>query len=73
MGAKIFIWVGHPRESSLSHGMAYYFEKGACENGAAFNSGNLNWKLLFGIKGFGFVMTIIAFIFAICPPYGEGA
>jgi len=32
--SKVFIWVGHPRETSLSHGMADQFEKGARENGA---------------------------------------
>ncbi len=31
---KIFIWVGHPRETSLSHGMADHFEAGARAGGA---------------------------------------
>ncbi len=31
---KIFIWVGHPRATSLSHGMADAFEAGAKEQGA---------------------------------------
>lgn len=31
---KIFIWVGHPRERSLSHGMADAYEAGACDRGA---------------------------------------
>ena len=29
MAAKIFLWVGHPRESSLSHGMADAYQRGA--------------------------------------------
>jgi putative NADPH-quinone reductase len=32
--ANIFIWVGHPRETSLSHGMADAYEAGAREQGA---------------------------------------
>jgi len=32
--SKVFIWVGHPRETSLSHAMADHFEKGAREIGA---------------------------------------
>ena len=31
---KIFIWVGHPRATSLSHGMADAYEEGAREQGA---------------------------------------
>lgn len=34
MSARIFIWVGHPRESSLSHGMADAYEDGAKSQGA---------------------------------------
>ena len=34
MPKKIFIWVGHPRETSLSHGMADAYAKGAAANGA---------------------------------------
>lgn len=31
---KIFVWVGHPRETSLSHGMADAYEAGAQGKGA---------------------------------------
>jgi len=31
---KIFLWVGHPRETSLSHGMADAYQRGAEEQGA---------------------------------------
>ena len=34
MPARIFIWVGHPRETSLSHGMADAYERGAKAHGA---------------------------------------
>lgn len=34
MSKKIFVWVGHPRETSLSHGMADAYSKGAQESGA---------------------------------------
>lgn len=34
MAAKVFIWVGHPRESSLSHGMADAYQRGAESQGA---------------------------------------
>ena len=34
MAAKIFIWVGHPRETSLSHAMADAYQKGAESAGA---------------------------------------
>lgn len=34
MPAKIFLWVGHPREDSLSHGMADAYQRGAEEKGA---------------------------------------
>ncbi len=34
MSAKLFIFVGHPRESSLSHGMADAYEEGAKSQGA---------------------------------------
>ncbi len=34
MSGRIFIWVGHPRANSLSHGMADAFERGARSAGA---------------------------------------
>ena len=34
MGKKIFIWVGHPSDTSLSHGMADAYERGAKQQGA---------------------------------------
>lgn len=34
MSARIFIWVGHPRENSLSHGMADAYQRGAEAEGA---------------------------------------
>jgi len=34
MAARIFIFVGHPRETSLSHGMADAFQRGAESHGA---------------------------------------
>ena len=34
MAAKIFIWVGHPRQTSLSHAMADAYQKGAESAGA---------------------------------------
>ncbi len=52
-------------------GMIYPSFFASLLDGAAFNSGNLNWKFLLGVKGFGFVMTIIAFILAIRMPYGD--
>ena len=39
---KIFIWVGHPRETSLSHGMADAYERGAREQGAEIRRMNLH-------------------------------
>lgn len=39
---NIFIWVGHPRSTSLSHAMADEFEKGARENGAKIRRMHLN-------------------------------
>ena len=33
MGAKLFLWVGHPRADSLSHGMADAYQRGAESNG----------------------------------------
>ncbi len=34
MAAKLFIWVGHPRADSLSHGMADAYQNGAESQGA---------------------------------------
>ncbi|MEE9381015.1 MAG: NAD(P)H-dependent oxidoreductase [Hyphomonadaceae bacterium] len=34
MPARIFIWVGHPRETSLSHGLADAYQRGAEAQGA---------------------------------------
>jgi NAD(P)H dehydrogenase (quinone) len=34
MTARIFLWVGHPRETSLSHGMADAYARGAQAHGA---------------------------------------
>ena len=34
MPARIFIWVGHPRATSLSHGLADAYQRGAEANGA---------------------------------------
>ncbi len=34
MAAKLFIWVGHPRETSLSHGLADAYQRGAESQGA---------------------------------------
>lgn len=42
MAAKIFIWVGHPRENSLSHGMADAYTRGAESNGAEVRRMNLH-------------------------------
>lgn len=39
---KIFIWVGHPRETSLSHAMADAYERGAREAGAETRRMNLH-------------------------------
>ena len=39
---KIFIWVGHPRENSLSHGMADAYARGATEKGAEIRRMNLH-------------------------------
>ena len=42
MTAKIFLWVGHPRETSLSHGMADAYQRGAEEQGAEVRRMHLN-------------------------------
>ena len=39
---KIFIWVGHPRGNSLSHGLADAYEAGASEKGAEIRRMNLH-------------------------------
>lgn len=39
---NIFIWVGHPRETSLSHAMADAYERGAREQGADIRRMNLH-------------------------------
>lgn len=41
MTARIFLWVGHPRETSLSHGMADAYERGAKAQGAEIRRMNL--------------------------------
>ncbi|WP_158588412.1 NAD(P)H-dependent oxidoreductase [Henriciella mobilis] len=42
MAARIFIWVGHPRETSLSHGMADAYQKAAEAEGAETRRMNLH-------------------------------
>ena len=42
MARRLFIWVGHPRESSLSHGMADAYQRGAEEQGAEVRRMHLN-------------------------------
>lgn len=42
MARRIFIWVGHPRESSLSHGLADAYERGARSQGAEIRRMNLH-------------------------------
>ena len=42
MPARIFIWVGHPRAASLSHGMADAYQRGAEANGAETRRMNLS-------------------------------
>lgn len=41
MAAKIFLWVGHPRENSLSHGMADAYQQAAEACGAEVRRMNL--------------------------------
>ncbi|RIJ32063.1 NAD(P)H-dependent oxidoreductase [Henriciella algicola] len=41
MSTRIFIWVGHPRETSLSHGLADAFQQAAEEAGAEVRRMNL--------------------------------
>lgn len=42
MTAKLFIWVGHPSEDSLSHGMADAYTRGAESEGAEIRRMNLH-------------------------------
>lgn len=42
MPARIFLWVGHPRATSLSHGMADAYQRGAEANGAEVRRMNLS-------------------------------
>ncbi|MEM9572805.1 MAG: NAD(P)H-dependent oxidoreductase [Pseudomonadota bacterium] len=42
MTAKIFIWVGHPRETSLSHGLADAYQRGAESQGADIRRMNIH-------------------------------
>lgn len=42
MSAKIFTWVGHPAEQSLSHGLMDAYERGATSNGADIRRMNLH-------------------------------
>jgi putative NADPH-quinone reductase len=42
MTARIFVWVGHPRATSLSHGLADAYTKGAEANGAEIRRMNLS-------------------------------
>ncbi len=40
--ARIFLWVGHPRATSLSHGLADSYQRGAEANGAEIRRMNLS-------------------------------
>ncbi|MEM6556252.1 MAG: NAD(P)H-dependent oxidoreductase [Pseudomonadota bacterium] len=42
MAAKLFIWVGHPNETSLSHGLADAYQRGAESQGAEIRRINLH-------------------------------
>ena len=42
MSAKIFVWVGHPSENSLSHGLADAYQRGAETAGAEIRRMNLS-------------------------------
>lgn len=42
MSAKLFVWVGHPRKDSLSHGLADAFERGAGTQNAEIRRMNLH-------------------------------
>lgn len=42
MTARIFIWVGHPRSASLSHGLADAYQRGAEAKGAEIRRMNLS-------------------------------
>jgi len=42
VSTKIFIWVGHPRETSLSHGLADAYQRGAESQGAEIRRMNIH-------------------------------
>ena len=42
MAAKLFIWVGHPNETSLSQGLADAYQRGAESRGAEIRRMNLH-------------------------------
>ena len=42
MTAKIFTWVGHPAEQSLSHGLMDAYESGATSAGAQIRRMNIS-------------------------------
>ena len=42
MAQKIFLWVGHPRDNSLSHGLADAYQRGAEAGGAEVRRMNLH-------------------------------
>ncbi len=42
MATKLFIWVGHPRENSLSHALADAYQRGAESQGAEIRRMNLH-------------------------------
>ena len=52
MAKKIFIWVGHPRETSLSHGLADAYQKAAEAKGAEIRRINLR-DMQFDMHDFG--------------------
>ncbi len=52
-------------------GMIYPSFFASLLDGAAFNSGNLDWRLLLGLKGFAFLVIIGAFILAIFMPHED--
>ena len=54
-------------------GMIYPSFFSSLLDGAAFNSGNLNWQFLLGFKGLAFLINIAAFILAIRLPYVDKA
>jgi len=54
-------------------GMIYPSFFASLHGGANFNSGNLDWQFLLGVKGFIFALCCSAVILAIRLPYGEEA